>query len=305
LGIAMTASLLLAVGCSNKTDTDAAGNVTPKDGPSITVGSANFTESIVLAEIYAQGLAAKGYSTSKKLNVGARDVYFPALEKGSIDFLPEYTGALLRFVTKDPKSGSSDSAKTFDALEKALAKKDVVAMQMADAQDKDGIVTNKQTQSKYKLEKVSDLKPVAKDLVMGGPPECPTRPSCLQGLEGVYGIHFKEFKPLDPSGPQTVTLLDKDQIQVANLFTTDGRIAQKGFFLLDDDKGIEVAQNVVPVTTKEVADAYGADLTTTVDAITGKLTTENLTALNKRVDIDHEDAKDVAKEWLTENALLD
>jgi osmoprotectant transport system substrate-binding protein len=295
--LSLVMAALLTVACAGE---EGAEQVT--DGPSITVGSANFTESIVLAEIYAQGLESEGYEVSKKLNIGAREVYFPALQEGDIDFLPEYTGSLLSFLTKQKVTASPDSDETLADLEKELPE-GVTVMEMAEAQDKDGIVANKETADEHNLTKVSDLKPIASELVLGGPSECPTRQACLKGLEEVYEIEFKEFKALDPSGPQTVTLLESNEIQVANLFTTDARIAEKGFVLLEDDKGIVGAENVLPVVREEIVEAHGVEFEEFVNSITSKLTTEGLTELNKRVDIDKEDADDVAAEWLSDNGL--
>lgn len=275
-----------------------------KEGPTITVGSANFPEAVILAEIYAQGLENEGYEVTKKLSIGARELYFPALERGDIDVLPEYVGSLLSFLTKQKVTASADPAEAYEQLTTELEKKDdVVALAAAEAQDKDGIVSNKQTADEHKLKKVSDLAPVASQLVMGGPPECPTRQACLKGLKDVYGIELKEFKPLDVGGPQTVELLKSNEIQLANLFTTDARIAANGFVLLEDDKGIVGAENVLPVVRSELVDAYGDELVDFLDSITAKLTTEGLTELNKQVDIDKEDPEDVAAAWLTENGF--
>lgn len=297
--IVVIASLLVSGACAQDEDTGA------KEGPRITVGSANFPEAVILAEIYAQALEAKGYEVSKKLNVGAREVYFPALERGDIDLLPEYVGSLLSFLTKQKVTASSDSDQAFEQLKAELDKKEgIVALTPSEAQDKDGIVANKQTADKYNLEKVSDLKPVASQLVMGGPPECPTRQACLKGLKDVYGIELKEFKPLDVAGPQTVTLLKSNEIQLANLFTTDSRIAANGFVLLEDDKGIVGAENVLPIVRDEITSAYGDEFSDLIDSITAKLTTEGLTELNKQVDVDKESPDEVAGAWLSDNGFI-
>src|SRR5436190_12209143 len=206
LGTILAGLFLLAAACGGgKTTTTTATSAQPIAGPAITVGSANFTESIVLGSLYAQALKAKGYTVTEKSNIGARDVYFPALKSGSINFFPEYTGSTLNYLTKQTNSSKPDAKQNYDALVTQLKKVKLTALAMADAQDQDGVVVNKQTADKYHLQKVSDLKPVASQLVMGGPPECPTRISCLKGLEQVYGIHFKDFKSLDTGGPLTVS----------------------------------------------------------------------------------------------------
>lgn len=298
--IVVIASLLLTGACGKGGD-----DTGRKQGPRITVGSANFPEAVILAEIYAQALEANGYKISKKVNLGAREVYLPALERGDINFLPEYVGSLLSFLTKQKVTASSDSNEAFEQLKAELDKKEgIVALTPSEAQDKDGIVANKQTAEKYNLEKVSDLKPVASQLVMGGPPECPTRQACLKGLKDVYGIELKEFKPLDVAGPQTVTLLKSNEIQLANLFTTDSRIAANGFVLLEDDKGIVGAENVLPIVRDEITSAYGDEFTDLIDSVTAKLTTAGLTDLNKQVDVDKKDPSDVAGAWLRDNDFI-
>ncbi len=304
LTIASLALLVVASACAQEDEPEAQ-DVTPKDGPTITVGSADFAESEILAEIYAQGLEAKGYETDTQLKIGAREVYFPALEGGDIDLFPEYTGSLLSYLTKQEKTASPDSDTTYNDVKAELEGKELTLGAYAQAQDKDGIVVNMETADQYGLEKISDLTEHASELVMGGPPECPERAACIKGLKDVYDIEFKEFKPLDTAGPQTVQALKANEIQVANLFTTQSAIAANDFVLLEDDKGpIAGAENVVPVIRDETLDAYDADLVTTIDAITETITTEDLLAMNDKVENQKEDAEDVAAEFLQENDLV-
>lgn len=303
ISVASLALLLVMSACAQD-DQPQAQDVTPKDGPTITVGSADFPESVTLAEIYAQGLAAKGYPTDTQLRIGSREVYFPALENGDIDLLPEYTGSLLGYLTSQEKTASPDPDTTFDDLSDEIEGKELTLLEFAQAQDKDGIVVNRETADTYDLEKISDLEEHASELVMGGPPECPQRAACIKGLQDVYGIEFKEFKPLDVAGPQTVQALKANEIQVANLFTTQSAIAANDFVLLEDDKGpIAGAENVVPVIRTETLDAYDEELVETLNAITATLTTEGLLELNDRVENDKEDPEDAAADYLEEHDL--
>ncbi len=295
--------LVLAAGCSSKTNSKVSG--TPAaNAPTINIGSANFSESKILAEIYAQGLQAKGFKVTKKLNIGAREVYFPALENGQINFFPEYIGSTLNFLTKQQDAAKPDANATYSALTTELKKHDLTAFTMASAADQDGVVVNQQTENAYHFTKVSDLKPQASKLIFGGPPECPTRIACLKGLETVYGIHFKDFKSLDAGGPLTIAALQSNGIQVGDVFTTDARIVADHFTVLQQDNPIVGAENVVPILASSVADAGGASLKSAVDAITAKLTTAGLTDLNKQVDIDKKDPSAVAKAWLQQNGLM-
>jgi osmoprotectant transport system substrate-binding protein len=302
----MAVAVLLVAACSNNktTASNTTASATPGAGPTITVGSSNFPESIILGSLYAQALKAKGYKVAERSSIGAREVYFRALEAGSINFFPEYTGSALNHLTKQTNSSKPDPKQNYDALVTELKKVHLTALAMADAQDQDGVVTNKQTADKYNLKKVSDLKPVGSQLVFGGPPECPKRISCLKGLEQVYGIHFKDFKALDVGGPITVRALKANGVQVADLFTTDASIAVNGFVVLEQDKPIVGAENIVPIVRDEVVTAYGSTFTDFVDSITKKLTTAGLTQLNKRVVIDKEDAKTVAADWLKTNGFM-
>jgi osmoprotectant transport system substrate-binding protein len=145
---------------------------------------------------------------------------------------------------------------------------------------------------------------IASLLVLGGPPECPTRPYCEVGLKKTYGLTFKSFKPLDVGGPLTVAALDQNKIQVGVLFTTSGVIVSKGWVLLEDDKKLQPADNVTPVLRNEIVAAYGKEMTDLVDAVSAKLTTEVLTDLNKQTDIDKKDPDDVAMDWLQSNNLI-
>ena len=145
---------------------------------------------------------------------------------------------------------------------------------------------------------------IASTLVLGGPPECPTRPYCQIGLKDTYGLTFKSFKALDVGGPLTVAALDQNKIQVGVLFTTDGVIASKGWVLLEDDKKLQAADNVTPILGDEIIAAYGKEMTDLVDCVSAKLTTEILTDLNKQTGIDKRDPDDVATAWLQSNNLV-
>lgn len=270
-----------------------------REGPTITVGSANFSESVILAEIYAQALSDEGYEVDTKLNIGAREAYIPALERGEIDFVPEYTGNLLRFLTKKEEIPSGAEA-VHEALLDEAVKHKLFALQPAPADNKDAVVVTKETADRLGLSKVSDLAEHDQDLVFGGPPECPERPACLKGLHEVYELEFKEERALDP-GPTTVTALDEGALDVALLFATDAPIAARGFVVLEDDKGIAGSQNIVPVVRREIVAAYDTEFADFVDAVTSKITTDGLTQLNKRVDIDKDDPDDVARSWLRDN----
>ena len=305
LGIAAVALALVAGCAKSSTSTTAGESAGPVSGPTINIGSANFTESIILGSLYTQALQAKGYKVVEHSNMGSREVYFRALEAGSINFFPEYIGSSLNFLTKQTDASKPDAKVTYDLLQTQLKKVKLTALQMSDAADQDGVVANKETASKYNLKNISDLKPYASQLVYGGPPECPTRISCLKGLEQYYGLHFKSFKSLDTGGPVTVRALKSNAVQVGDLFTTDARIAANGFVVLKQDKQpIVGAENVAPIVSDALVTAYGTKFTDLVNSISAKLTSDGLLQLNKAVDIDKEDAKTVAAKWLQQNGFV-
>jgi osmoprotectant transport system substrate-binding protein len=272
------------------------------EGEPIKVGSFNFNESVIVAEIYAQGLESNGYTVERSLNLGNREVVKPALESGEIDLVPEYVGSIAGFLGVEQ---SADSQATWELAKAAFEELGVTLLAFSPAQDKNAYVVTAETAAEYDLTAVSDLEPVAGELIFGGPPECPDRPLCLQGLEEVYGLQFAEFVPLDAAGPITIAALEGGEIDVALLFTTQGIIAANGWVSLDDDMGLNPAENVVPAIRTDVVDAYGDDLVALLESYSEALTTEDLTEMNRRADIDQEDPVTLAEEWLTDNGFLE
>jgi osmoprotectant transport system substrate-binding protein len=269
-------------------------------GATVTVGSTNFSEQLILAQMYAAVLKKAGVNVDTRLNLGSREVVFPALVKGDIDLLPEYNGSVLSYLDKNATQTTSDEVNT--ALAPKLDAKGLVALDQSPAEDKDGWAVTKATADKYGLAKVSDLKGKASQLVVGGPPELKTRPAGLPGLKKVYGIEdFKEFKALDAGGPLTISALNKGNIDVGRVFTTQGAIARYGWVLLQEDKPLEPAQNIVPIGRK---DAMTDQVKQALNGLAAKITTGELTKLNKQVDIDKDDPETVANDWLTSQGLL-
>ncbi len=272
-----------------------------RKGTPIVVGSANFTESALVAEIYAQALEDAEFPVVRKFNVGTREIYAAALEAGELLLVPEYTGSALTHLGGD---ATSDVEATWRALQAAWAPKGVSVLQPAAAQDKNGFVVTKATAETLGVTRVSDLAASNGTLSLGGPPECPERAFCLVGLQDVYGLTFASFRPLDAGGSLTVTALKEGEIDVGMLFTTDGVIAAEGFVLLEDDKGLQPAENVVPAIATSILDEYGDDLATVLNGVSAKLTTEALTEMNRLVGYVGDDPVQVATNWLTTVGLI-
>jgi osmoprotectant transport system substrate-binding protein len=271
------------------------GSKAPTD--TIVVGSANFPENVLLADIYADALSAKGAQVSKKLNIGSRETYIPALKDGSIDLIPEYSGVLLQYFDKTATAVSS--ADVYAALQKAVPAP-LTVLDQATAEDKDSVVVTKDTATKYNLTSIGDLKPVAGKLSIGGPPEWKTRQTGLPGLKAKYDVTFGSFKALDAGGPLTIQALKSGRVQAADVFTTDPNIAANGWVILQDPNNLFAAQNVLPLINSQKA---SANVKATLNAISAKLDTATLGALVKSVVLDKKDPDQVAKEWLTTAGL--
>ncbi len=303
-----TVALLGLAGCGGgeeALESDSSGDSGDSGSASgeVVVGSANFPENALLAEIYAGALNGAGVEASTKLNIGSREVYIPAIEDASIDILPEYTGVLRDYFLAEEEAGavgeSSDSEGVYSELQEALPE-DLTVLDYSEAEDKDAVVVTSETAEEYDLAEIGDLADVAGDLTLGGAPEWKTRQTGLPGLEEVYGVVFGDFIELDAGGPQSLGALLNGRVDAANLFTTDPNIAAEDLVPLEDPDALFAAQNVVPLLRSDVVD----DTTTeTLNSVSEALDTETLGALVTRVVIDKEDPQDVAEQFLADNDL--
>ena len=264
----------------------------------ITVAGFNFPESSILAEIYGQKLAHDGYTVNYKLLLGTREVISPAIQSGQIDVYPGYAATDLEFYNKGAGEASGDPVATTAKLNTHLQALGLIALNPSAAVDQNAFAVTKATQAKYSLTKLSDLAAVGNQLVLGAGPECPTRPFCQPGLEKTYGIHFKDFKALDTDGPLTRAAFKNSSIQVGLVFSSDSDLGQLGLVVLEDDKHLENADNVVPIVRQSVATDNVKTLLNSVDA---RLTTADLVRMNSQVELLHQDADAVAKAYLQQN----
>ena len=305
----LAASALLAAACGDDDDSgddntnaasDDAGG-TP-EGPAIAIGAQDFGESAILAEIYKQRLETEGYDVRIQSLGGFRDIEIASFDSNDINFAPEYAASMLEFLNENKGEATSDVDETVRLLQTYLDDKGLTALGPSEAVDTNSFVVTDETADQVGLETLSDLAEKGADLKLGGPADCETNPFCIPGLRDTYGLDLSaNFTALDADA--VADTLAADQIDVGILFSTSGRIADEGWVLLEDDKHMLAADNVVPVVKDEVVDAYGDDFQSTVDEVSDALTTEELTDLNKRYDVDKEDAKDVASAWLEENDL--
>jgi osmoprotectant transport system substrate-binding protein len=298
----LMALLLLAAGC----DRDRPPPGPPEDPrrPTIRLASFDFPESELLAQLYGQALGQHGFPVEQVVQLGAREVVAPALEQGKVDMVPEYLGSALNFLNDRDRVATADPALTHARLEQDFAPRGVSVLAYAPAQDRNGFVVSGDLARRHGLEKLSDLTPMARRLSLGGPPECAQRPLCLKGLEDVYKLQFAHFEPM-PSRDVTAAALGTGEIDVGMIDTTDPNLLKPGADLvqLADDKRLQPADNVVPVVRREIVDAYGPPLVRLVNAVSAKLSTADLTSLNRQV-ADGQPAAQVATAWLRAHTII-
>lgn len=279
----------------------AGGDEDAGEGP-IVVSSANFTESEIIGNLYAQALEGAGTEVETQFNIGSREAYIPALSDGSIDVIPEYTGNLLLFL--DPEADVSSPESIAEALPAALEAKGLDGLEPAEAENNDSVVVTAETAEDWDLEAIGDLAEHGDDLTMAGPPEFAERAVGLPGLEETYDVTVDGFEPIaDGGGPATVDALVGGDVQAANIFSTNPAIEAEDLVVLEDPEGHFAAQNVVPVVRQ---DRLTADAQAALDAVSAELTTDDLVALNLRVSGEEKaEPATAAADWLEERGLLD
>lgn len=267
------------------------------------MASFNFPESVLLAEVYFRALEGAGIPVARQHQVGPREIMEPALEQGLVDVVPEYLGSALAYLDPGSSVANLEAGAAQLRLSELLASRGLVALTPAPAESQNGFAVTPATAARYGLSSVSDLQPVAGELVLGGPPECPQRPFCLVGLQETYGLSFRSFMALDSGGRLTRNALAGGEIDVGLLFTTDGHVAAGELVLLADDRRLQPAENVVPVVRRQVVERYGERLATALDEVSAALTTEALARMNAEVGIERQDPAAVATAWLARQGL--
>ena len=273
----------------------ASGSGSAAAGGKVVIGSADFPESALIANIYAAALTAAGVEVGTNLNIGSREVYIKALQDGSIDLVPEYTGVLLQYF--DPTATAVSSDDVYAAL-KVKTPERLTVLAKSSAEDKDAVVVTKATADANNLKSIADLAPVAGGFILGGPSEWETRPTGVPGLQvdvrpDVQGVQGTGRRwPADPDA------LTSDTIQAGDLFTTDPAIPANDLVVLEDPKNLFAAQNILPLIS---SDRNTPEVEAALNAVSAKLTTEGLTELLTKVTVDKQDSAQVAQEWVAAN----
>lgn len=293
------ALVVLGAACGSSGSDSSAGGA--GGAGSVTVASFDFPESEILAHIYGRALEEAGVDVTYKLGLGSREVVAPALEKGEIDLVPEYAGNILAFLDANAAKPGDDIDAIIAKLESKAGSKGLTVLEPSEATDGDVVAMTKARADELGVSSLADLKGKAGDLVFGGPPECPERVTCLKGIEEAYGLDFAEFKALDTGGPITIAALEKGDVDLARVFSSDPAIKAKDLVVLDDPESVQPPGNVVPVIR---TDALTDTIRRVLDDVSAKLSTDDLIELNTKVGVDKQDAQTAAEAWLEENGFL-
>ncbi len=272
------------------------------------VATTNFSETKILASMYQQVLQANGVEASIK-ELTTREVIIPALQTGEVQLTPEYLGSLTEFLNKEangadaPQVATGDAQATYTEAQTLAEPADLTLLEPSAAQDQNAFAVTQAFADQNGLSTLSELGTYSQQspITLGGPPECPKRPFCQPGLEETYNVDVGSFVPLDAGGPLTIQALKQDKVNVGLVFSSSGSVAANDLVVLEDDKGLQTAENILPALyTPAVTDT----ITTALNEVSAALTTDELQQLNSQVEIDRQSPQKVAEQWLTEQGLL-
>src|SRR5262249_1064540 len=264
----------------------------------VRIASYDFSENQALAALYVEALRRAGFRPVLIPGLGTREIVEPALEQGRIDLVVDYLGTAGGFISRGEAGSHGDPGAVHGVLADRLAARGITALAYAPGEDQNGFAVTPRLASTRQLSRLSDLRTMAPTLVFGGPPECSTRTYCLLGLQQRYGLHFRAVRSM-PTREATVTALQSGEIDVGMLETTDARLDAGGPVLLGDDLGLQPRENIVPLVRTAALTSAGPGLRVAVDALTGRLTTDRLRALNRLVEVDHLTPAQAAVQFLT------
>ena len=292
--VAAAALALSACSSSNPLDEPSDSGESSGSGDTIVVGSQAYYSNEIIAEIYAQALEAAGFDVEKQLSIGQRDAYMPDVESGDIDVFPEYTGSLLEYISDDEVDVTSPDD-VYAALQEALPES-LTALDFAEATDQDSYTVLKSFAEENDLKTIGDLSKVTSEVTIGAAPEFEQRPYSPAKAKEVYGVDLT----FSATGPTTLESLLAGQIQVADIYTADPAFETEEIVALEDPESLIISSNVVPIVSSDIAD----DVSDVLNAISAKLTGEELVALNVLSTVEQQSSADIAKKWLADNDLV-
>jgi osmoprotectant transport system substrate-binding protein len=310
IAIALVAPMLMfAAACGSDDDKDKGSKADgAADGGKVTIVGQKFPEADIMAELYRGLLENAGFDASVKA-LGARDLYLGPLQKGDVqvstDYLSSMTEALNRQANGDdaPLVASHDKDATLDELNKLANAKGLTALEPAEAEDANAFAVTKAFAEENDLTTLSDLAALGKPLKLGAAPDCDKRPDCKVGLEKTYGLKISAVVPTGFGSDETKKDLKDGATQLGQVGTSDATVDKDGLVILEDDKGLQNAENLVPIVNTAWLDAHpqAADA---LNALSEVLTTDDLAEMIAAVSIGREKAADVAQAYLEEKGLL-
>ncbi len=292
---------LFAAACGSDDNSSTSDTTSVPSGPAISIGAQDFPESVVLSELYSQVFQSAGYSSSVQPLGGYRDLLYGAFEKGDVNFALEYAASMYNFLSKPDSPAGTDVDENITGVTPLLEAKKIAIADPSEAVDTNAFVMTKAKADELGIKTLSDLASKGASLKLGGPSDCETNAFCIPGLKRAYGLDMSaNFVSLDTG---VADALAGNQFDVGVLFSTDPPVTDDKFVVLEDDKTMLAADNIVPVMSQALVDAYGDDFVTLVNKISAALTTENVAEMNKAYVVDKEEAVDVVKAFITEHDL--
>ncbi|WP_341956048.1 ABC transporter substrate-binding protein [Microbacterium sp. LWH13-1.2] len=295
IGLVAAAALTLsACGSSDSLGESGDSGESSGGGDAIVVGSQAYYSNEIIAEIYAQALEAADFTVDRQFSIGQRDAYMPDVESGDIDVFPEYTGSLLEYISEDEVDVTSPDD-VYAALQDALPES-LTALDFAEASDQDSYTVLKSFAEENDLKTIGDLSKVTSQVTIGAAPEFEQRPYSPAAAKEVYGVDLA----FSATGPTTLESLLAGEIQVADIYTADPAFETEDIVALEDPENLIISSNVVPIVSSDIAD----DVSDVLNAISAKLTAEELVSLNVLSTVDQQSSADIAKKWLEDNDLV-
>ncbi|HYJ70616.1 MAG TPA: ABC transporter substrate-binding protein [Nocardioidaceae bacterium] len=303
--------LLTAAACGNDSGSDDEGGSddggSSSGGGSLTISGQDFTEVQIMAAMYEQLLSDAGYDVTVKL-VGTRDVYMPELENGGVDVVPEYISGIADFLNVTQNGANADPITTndpdasLDALQPLAEEAGITMLEPAEATDQNAFAVTQDYAEENDLTTLSDLGALGEPITLSAHPDCEGRSDCEAGLQDVYGIDIEKILPLGFGSPQTIDSVNSGESQLGLVATTQADLDESGLVILEDDKGIQPAQNLIPAVNSDFLEAH-PDVADVLNPLAEVLTTEDLTELNGRVALNRELPEDVAADYLSQQGL--
>ncbi|MFJ2368263.1 ABC transporter substrate-binding protein [Microbacterium sp. NPDC087665] len=294
VGLVAAAALALTACGGNPLDEPSDSSAGSGDSETIVVGSQAYYSNEIIAEIYAQALTNAGYDVKTQLNIGQRDAYMPEVESGEINVFPEYTGSLLEYLSDDEIDVTSPDD-VYAALQDVLPE-GLTALDFAEASDQDTYTVLKSFAEENDLVTIGDLSKVTEPVTIGAAPEFEQRPYNPAAAKEVYGVDLG----FSATGPSTLESLLAGEIQVADIYTADPAFETEEIVALEDPENLIISSNVVPIVSSDIAD----EISEVLNAVSAKLTAEELVSLNVLSTVDEQSSKDIAKKWLEDNDLI-